>query len=256
MLVLSRKIDQKIVLPELDVTIQILRSNDTHVKLGFKAPPQIRILREELKSNQSKAYDPEMICEILGERIDDFPLEFRHQWRNKLNTVAIALDLLNEEIQAGDFSDAEEAYEKLIRMLSQSNASTEIDPVENASVLVVEDQANEREMLAGILRMNGYSVVTVNDGVEALEYLEDNQPPAFVLVDIEMPRCDGASVVRQIRKSQRLDDVRVYVVSGLSAKECALPSEEVDGWHVKPVNPQHLIETMSITGAQQDAVSV
>ena len=253
MLVLSRKLDQKIVFPELDVTIQILRCNDSHVKLGFKAPPRIRILREELESRRSMAYDPEMIGELLGEQIENVPCEFRHQWRNKLNTVAIALNLLNEEIEAGEFSDAEEAYQQLVCMLSKSDA-TAVESVEDASVLVVEDQANEREMLAGILRMNGYSVVTVGDGVEALEYLEDNEPPAFVLVDIQMPRCDGATVVRQIRESERLSDVRVYVVSGLSEKDCALPSEKVDCWHVKPVNPQHLIATMSTTRMHPEVV--
>jgi len=166
------------------------------------------------------------------------------------------LNLLNEEIEAGDFSDAEEAYEKLVCMLSQASGSTQNESVENASVLVVEDQPNEREMLAGILRMNGYSVVTVNDGVEAIEYLEDNTPPAFVLVDLQMPRCDGAGVVRQIRESERLANVRVYVVSGLSEKECTLPTEKVDGWHLKPVNPQRLIETMNLTDTQPKIVSV
>jgi len=79
MLVLSRRLDQKIVLPELDVTIQILGCNDSYVKLGFKAPARIRILREELNSRSSVPYDSAMIGELLGDRVERLPREFRHQ---------------------------------------------------------------------------------------------------------------------------------------------------------------------------------
>ena len=122
-----------------------------------------------------------------------------------------------------------------------------------ATVLLVEDQDNEREMLAGILRMHGYSVVTAHDGINAMEYLENNEPPEFVLVDMQMPRCDGAEVVRQIRESERLSDLSVYVVSGQQKEDYKIGSD-VDHWFVKPVDPRSLLISMSDIGSRNGAI--
>ena len=48
MLVLSRKVDQKIVIPSLDATIQILAIRGNTVRIGIQAPADVTILRAEL----------------------------------------------------------------------------------------------------------------------------------------------------------------------------------------------------------------
>ena len=48
MLVLSRKIDQKILIPSLDATIQIVAIRGNTVRIGIQAPPDVTILRAEL----------------------------------------------------------------------------------------------------------------------------------------------------------------------------------------------------------------
>ena len=48
MLVLSRKIDEKILIPSLDATIQILEIRGNTVRIGIQAPPDVTILRAEL----------------------------------------------------------------------------------------------------------------------------------------------------------------------------------------------------------------
>lgn len=52
MLVLSRKKDQKVVIPDLGITITICKIFDEKVKIGFEAPPEIKILREELLKSE------------------------------------------------------------------------------------------------------------------------------------------------------------------------------------------------------------
>lgn len=51
MLVLSRRIGQRILIPELDITIEVLHANasGTQVKLGFSAPRHVAIVREEVE---------------------------------------------------------------------------------------------------------------------------------------------------------------------------------------------------------------
>jgi carbon storage regulator CsrA len=262
MLVLSRKKDQKVILPGLDVTIQVVRCKTSGVTLGIEAPPQIRVLREELQVESSETFDSEVFRELLEQRVQSLPQQFRHDWRDRLNTLTIALHMLSDQIDAGEFTSADEAYDELIKLLTESaNQGTRDEALSGeelssdevhreATVLLVEDQANEREMLAGILRMHGYSVATAHDGISALEYLENNEPPEFVLVDIQMPGCDGAEVVRQIRESERLSELSVYVVSGQQKEDYKI-SNDVDHWFMKPVDPKRLLNSMSDVGSRK-----
>ena len=247
MLVLSRKRDQKVVLPGLNVTIQVIRCCETSVKLGFDAPPEVRILRHELGVEEELAMDAPLLSRTMAESIDCLPVKARHEMRNKLNIVSLALHTLKDEIAAGDLTEAGETFERLVGILGlKSSIDRPAVGVDSPTVLLIEDQDNEREMLAGILRMSGYQVMTAKDGIDALDFLDSNEAPTFVLVDMQMPRCDGAEFVQKIRQSKKHADLRVYVVSGTSEEECGLDRDEVEGWHTKPVDPVRLLESMTL----------
>lgn len=74
-------------------------------------------------------------------------------------------------------------------------------------VLVAEDDAQIRGVLADLLESEGYDVVQAKDGLEALERYRDADPDA-VLLDIMMPGKSGYDVCREIRK----EDARVAIV--------------------------------------------
>lgn len=65
-------------------------------------------------------------------------------------------------------------------------------------VLVVDDEPAVRESLRRSLTFNGYNVVTAEDGVQALEVIEREQP-GIVVLDVMMPRMDGLEVCRTLR---------------------------------------------------------
>ncbi|WP_067698475.1 response regulator transcription factor [Nocardia jejuensis] len=67
------------------------------------------------------------------------------------------------------------------------------------SVLIVEDDPNVRSTLEQLLRFEGYRVLTAQDGQAALELLESDRPDAAV-VDVVMPRLDGLSLCRLLRR--------------------------------------------------------
>ncbi|MEV6767501.1 response regulator transcription factor [Nocardia sp. NPDC051030] len=67
------------------------------------------------------------------------------------------------------------------------------------SVLVVEDDPNVRSTLDQLLRFEGYEVRLASDGQEALELLEQ-QRPDLAVVDVVMPRLDGLSLCRLLRR--------------------------------------------------------
>jgi len=57
-LVLTRRRDEKIVLPGLGITVQVLSIKGNVVRLGIDAPPGVKVLREELVGNRELAADP------------------------------------------------------------------------------------------------------------------------------------------------------------------------------------------------------
>lgn len=81
-------------------------------------------------------------------------------------------------------------------------------------VLVAEDNDDARVALAETLRMEGYEVFEARDGHEALEILQHIDPCAVVL-DLVMPGMTGEEVLAALRRSGRLEKIRVIVLTGL-----------------------------------------
>ena len=112
--------------------------------------------------------------------------------------------------------------------------------------LVVEDNMNESHLLAEILRMSGYAVETARDGLEALESLQKHRPDV-VLLDMNMPRCDGPTALASIRANPDWNGLRVFAVSGCSQQEVGSSIGEtgIERWFQKPVDSEVLLGAMS-----------
>ena len=82
----------------------------------------------------------------------------------------------------------------------------------NRPVLVVDDNLDNRVLLARILRHFGEQPVCADSGKDALEYLRTHRP-RLVLLDLLMPELDGLSVLRSIRDTPGLEDLPVVVFS-------------------------------------------
>jgi two-component system chemotaxis response regulator CheY len=69
-------------------------------------------------------------------------------------------------------------------------------------ILIVDDSTSVRKMVESALRFKKYTVVSVTDGLEALDALEKNQFSLLIL-DVNMPRLDGLSLLKAIREQPR-----------------------------------------------------
>lgn len=85
-------------------------------------------------------------------------------------------------------------------------------------VLVVDDALTVRRVLQRLLQREGYRVALANDGVHALQLLEQ-QRPLMVLSDIEMPRMDGFELARSIRARPEYADLPIVMISSRIAQK-------------------------------------
>jgi CheY-like chemotaxis protein len=106
------------------------------------------------------------------------------------------------------------------------------------SVLVVDNDADAREMFALLLAMAGHSVWTANDGEEALVVAEACCPDVIFL-DIEMPKANGYTACQNMRRSPSLQNAKIYAVSGVTgaAHERRCDEAGFDGQVSKPADP-------------------
>jgi len=82
----------------------------------------------------------------------------------------------------------------------------------NATILIVEDDGDIRLLLKTILEAEGYSVIEVMTGKDAVSACVELRP-RLILMDISLPLLDGLSATRLIKAEETLRDVPVVAVS-------------------------------------------
>ncbi|HEY2973885.1 MAG TPA: response regulator [Pyrinomonadaceae bacterium] len=83
---------------------------------------------------------------------------------------------------------------------------------ELATVLLVEDTEDNRQMMRRLLEMSGYRVVEAINGVEAVEVAGQIRPQ-IILMDLSLPFIDGLAATRRIRSLPGLGNVPIVAVS-------------------------------------------
>jgi CheY-like chemotaxis protein len=83
----------------------------------------------------------------------------------------------------------------------------------SAPVLVVEDNPETRDVLALVLRLEGYAVETAADGQEALDYLRAGKSACLILLDLFMPIMNGWTLHDLLKQDERLRDLPVIAFS-------------------------------------------
>lgn len=105
--------------------------------------------------------------------------------------------------------------------------------------LIVEDDPVMQQVLAGMLTRLGFSIRLVADGFEAIEACLDEAPGA-VLMDVQMPRMDGLTATRELRRLQREEGMKRFPIIVASAfyspaDRAACFEAGADGFVTKPL---------------------
>jgi carbon storage regulator CsrA len=260
MLVLSRGRNDKVVFPTLGISVEILRVAGNKVRLGIEAPQEIPVHRHEVSQRIEEKGEGEPATVRFPAPPESPIARLNHATRNRLNAAALGLHLLHRNIEIGDLSDAEGTIFKIFNELkaietelegpapapAAPKAAPEAASVElHPRALVVEDDDNERELLAGCLRVSGFDVDTAADGLQAMVRLTE-KPHDVVLLDIRMPRFDGRRTISAIRNNPDYRGLKLFAVSGTRPEEVdiSLGPNGVDRWFTKPLNPKALLDAL------------
>lgn len=113
-------------------------------------------------------------------------------------------------------------------------------------ILAVDDSASMRQMVRFTLETAGYKVVQAADGVEALEFARSGAAD-LVLTDVNMPRMDGLTLVRELRALQNYKFTPMLVLTTESGSDIKQRGKQAGatGWIVKPFNPEQLLATIA-----------
>ena len=253
MLVLSRRQDEKVCFPNLGIEVQVIRMNGKVVRLGVVAPQDVPVLRGELVQSIETAKTSESTKRLANGFAEEAMRRFRHDVRDRLNVACLGLQVLQRRIDAGRWDDVESLIHRTLHAFQTINAelTTCERPAlstaeQTTQVLIVEDNANEGQLLAELLGSYGCEATLVANGRQAIDHLRRNGKPDFVLLDMNMPELDGPTTIRMLREQAEFDGLRVYGVSGLERQEAgvSLGPDGVDGWYTKPVNAKQLAQAM------------
>src|SRR5437773_4717148 len=126
-------------------------------------------------------------------------------------------------------------------MRRRASSESEVEMAENshAEILVVDDDAMSRRVLAQVLGASGYNCRVSKDGSEALQIIH-TKPPALLLLDFDMPGLNGAEVLKRLRSD---DDAAVSQIPTIMLTAHGSEESEVrclqagaDDFATKPIN--------------------
>lgn len=112
-------------------------------------------------------------------------------------------------------------------------------------LLTVDDSAHMRQLVSFTLTSAGYDVQEAADGRAALEMVQ-RQRFGLILIDLEMPRLDGMSLIRALRSlpEYRFTPLLVLTSSLSAERQAAAHQAGATAWLQKPFQPDQLIQTI------------
>ncbi len=118
-------------------------------------------------------------------------------------------------------------------------------------ILMVDDDRDFTEAVAGLLEAEGYEVIVENDGKQGLERAKEEKPD-LMLLDVMMPGADGFDIAREMHAADEINKIPVIMLTGIkqvmglaykfSPDEVWLPVKAV---LEKPINPELLLKTVN-----------
>ncbi|MBA3681812.1 MAG: response regulator transcription factor [Bacteroidetes bacterium] len=112
----------------------------------------------------------------------------------------------------------------------------------NFKILLVDDEPDIVEFLGYNLKKEGYTILTANNGKDAIE-IAKKEIPHLIVLDVMMPDMDGIETCRELREQKNLQDVLIAFLTARSEDYTQIAGFEVgaDDYITKPIKPRVFI---------------
>ncbi len=108
-------------------------------------------------------------------------------------------------------------------------------------ILIVDDEKDIRELLSFQLQQHGFTTITANNGEEALNKIEE-KPPDLIILDLMMPKMDGAEVCRALKREEKTRRIPIIMLTAKGEEIDRVVGFELgaDDYVAKPFSPREL----------------
>ena len=113
-----------------------------------------------------------------------------------------------------------------------------------STILVIDDDKDVLALMAELLDIRGYDVLTADTGLEGVQ-LAMSKHPDIVILDISMPEMDGGQVAEKLKDHPQTQNIPIIFLTGLITKDSEVGSNHVVGGNImfaKPCNMDELAE--------------
>ena len=124
-----------------------------------------------------------------------------------------------------------------------------------ARILVIEDNATNRELMAYLLRAFGYQILEASDGESGVESAQ-REKPDLIICDVHLPKLDGYGVVKKLKTDNALRAIPVVAVTALAmvGDRDRILAAGFDGYVSKPISPETFVQDVEkFLGPEQRA---
>ena len=114
------------------------------------------------------------------------------------------------------------------------------------TILIVDDSASLRQVVAIALKRAGYDVIEGSDGRDALTKL-NGQKVHLIVSDVNMPNMDGITLVQEVKKlpAYKFTPIIMLTTESGEDKKAAGKAAGAKAWVVKPFQPEQLLMAVS-----------
>lgn len=188
-------------------------------------------------------YSEMLLEDALESEMEDFVLDLKKIHEAAKHFLALITDVAETAVTA--VGPGREGTEEALVMIEEAMPGSRpladdvrAAPTEPCSVLVVDDNQMNRDVLTRHLKRQGYAVAEAANGRQALEMVSKHSFD-LVLLDIMMPEVDGYQVLRRLKSHDSWRDIPVIMISALDEMDSVVRCIEMgaEDYLPKPFNP-------------------
>jgi len=115
-------------------------------------------------------------------------------------------------------------------------------------IMIVDDSKTIRNLLAFVIKSEGFKVTAAEDGLDGLEKLYSMEPVDLIVSDVNMPRMDGLTFIKTLREQDAYKDVPIIILSTEGSEKDITTGITLGAnlYMVKPVEPAKMIQNIKM----------